>query len=388
MAANEGQNLIREAVTKIPLYTGDGNDAFTPAQWISRIQKAALAAAWNDENTMSFVYVSLRGKALKWHECLKRSGIVMDFPHFTTAFLESFAPARTARTATVNLHEIKQQPAEDVVGFYSRVIEAIDELELLIPPAARRPAAAVIPGPILNLDGYGALDADVRGFLPGIIDMGITAAFNHVAIQLFVAGLKPAIRDDLMKNMPVILWDAFQQAITLEKVHMPLKHNLPAVNEIEGEDGDLEELDGEIAAVKAHMARLTSRRSQFRPNAQINSGGSPGYRKPATSSSQKGSSQNKDIICRHCKKKGHMQDKCSTRIAKGLPCVDINGIPLKTQPPTPPPRQGRVAEIGNQSAGSQGHSEPPPGTPMPEFMMAPPNQGGGGYWTPYPPNFP
>ena len=115
--ANEGRNLLRDAVTRIPIFTGDGNDAFTPAQWIDRIRKAAIAATWNDEQTMSFVYVSLRGKALKWHECLARSNIVMDFPHFTTAFMESFAPARTARTATVNLHEIKQQPAEDVVGF-------------------------------------------------------------------------------------------------------------------------------------------------------------------------------------------------------------------------------------------------------------------------------
>jgi hypothetical protein len=46
-----------------------------------------------------------------------------------------------------------------------------------------------------------------------------------VAIQLFVAGLKPAIRDNMMKAMPVVLWDAFQQAITLEKIHMPLKTN-------------------------------------------------------------------------------------------------------------------------------------------------------------------
>ena len=49
---NEGQNLIRDAVTKIPIYTGDGNDAFTPAQWIARIQKAANTAGWNDENTV------------------------------------------------------------------------------------------------------------------------------------------------------------------------------------------------------------------------------------------------------------------------------------------------------------------------------------------------
>ena len=58
-----GNNLLRESVTRIPLYTGDGNDSFTPAQWLARVEKARLTAAWDDANTMAFIYVSLRGKA-------------------------------------------------------------------------------------------------------------------------------------------------------------------------------------------------------------------------------------------------------------------------------------------------------------------------------------
>jgi hypothetical protein len=57
----------------------------------------------------------------------------------------------------------------------------------------------------------------------------------------------------------------------------------------------------------------------------------------------------KGAICRCCKKKGHIQDKCFTHIRKGLLCVDANGVPLKTQPPTLP-QQGWVAEIGPQMA--------------------------------------
>jgi hypothetical protein len=64
VAASEGANLLGDAVTRIPIYTGDGNDAFTPDQWIKRIQKARDTAGWNDENTISFVYVSLRGNTL------------------------------------------------------------------------------------------------------------------------------------------------------------------------------------------------------------------------------------------------------------------------------------------------------------------------------------
>ncbi len=50
--ANEGANLLRDAVTRIPIYTGDGNDAFTPNQWIKRIQKARDTAGWNDTNNV------------------------------------------------------------------------------------------------------------------------------------------------------------------------------------------------------------------------------------------------------------------------------------------------------------------------------------------------
>jgi hypothetical protein len=59
-ATNEDANLLRDAVTLIPFYIGEGNDAFTPDHWIKRIQKAKDTAGWNDENTMSFVRLSQR----------------------------------------------------------------------------------------------------------------------------------------------------------------------------------------------------------------------------------------------------------------------------------------------------------------------------------------
>jgi hypothetical protein len=77
-------------------------------------------------------------------------------------------------------------------------------------------------------------------------------ALSHVAIQLFVAGLKPAISDEMVKSMLVPLWNAFQQAIILEKIHMPLKTITPMVNEI-SEDQDPVELVGEIEAVRAQL---------------------------------------------------------------------------------------------------------------------------------------
>jgi hypothetical protein len=39
-AANQGANLFHNAVNRILIYTGDGNDNFTPDPWIRKIRKA------------------------------------------------------------------------------------------------------------------------------------------------------------------------------------------------------------------------------------------------------------------------------------------------------------------------------------------------------------
>ncbi len=64
----------------------------------------------------------------------------------------------------------------------------------------------------------------------------------------------------MSKAMPVILWCPLQQAITLEKIHMPLKVNLPMFNEID-EDQDTSELNQEIEAVQAQMNQLNFKKS-------------------------------------------------------------------------------------------------------------------------------
>jgi hypothetical protein len=162
----------------------------------------------------------------------------------------------------------------------------------------------------------------------------------------------------MMKNMPVLLWEAFQQAITLEKIHTPLKTNTPMVNEIADEQENFE-LDGEIEAVRAQLNRSTSKKSQYKSQGKFTPSGGSGYRNNGQQGNPSQNSNFKDVICRVCKKKGHFQDKCFTCIAKGLPCVDANGVPLKNQPPTPPPRAGRVAEIGQQGAMGGHHGGAP-----------------------------
>ena len=366
----ENQNLLRDAVTRIPIWTGDNKDVFTPEQWLARIEKARVAAAWNEADTLSFIYCSLRGEALLWYDVLKRSGIADTYDAFRTAFLTSYAPALTARTATVCLHDIKQTAQESIVAFYSRVIKAVNDLENLLPAAQRVPAGAAYPAEVVALAGYAGLAANVRNNgIAALINSGITTAMNHIGLQLFVAGLRSSIRDELMKNMPDSLWAAFQAAMAMEKItSTPKASAFAAVNQVSAEQPESEgEIELEIDAVRAQLKRLEYRKNSGRPNTSGRTGGGTGT----------GKYDPKAVICRCCKKKGHMQEVCYTRINKNLPCVDAQGKPWRTQPAKP---QGRVNEVAEQN------SSPVAAVAQPPPNFAPP-QSNGGYWTPYPPNF-
>jgi hypothetical protein len=64
------------------------------------------------------------------------------------------------------------------------------KLELLFLAAARQAGASVMPAQFAALAGYAALHADIHDIKPTMVDLSITTAPNHLAIQLFVAGLK------------------------------------------------------------------------------------------------------------------------------------------------------------------------------------------------------
>ena len=365
--------LLRESVTRLPIFNGDGTDALTPEQWIERIDKARVTTGWDDAQTLSFLYTSLRGVSLHWYEGLGRNKIPNTYAAFRPAFLSCFAPMQTARSAVITLHDIKQGATELVVAFHSRIIKVLNDLEAIIPAASRTPAEMVYAPEILAVNQFVALADNVKDTqLVTMVNLGVTAAMNHIGIQLFVAGLKHQIRDKMMEQMPADLWAALHRALDLEKIHCPPSKVFPAVNEID--DVEAGEVDGEIEAIQKRLANLQNRRAQWRPQGQSNKSKGK-FSAPA--------GNRKQIICRCCEKIGHMQDVCHTRINKRLPCVDQNGAPLKVQPPfpdTPQKRRGGVSEVESQQP-----SNPLVGAPQNGF--APPSNQNG-FWTPFPPNFP
>ena len=102
-------------------------------QWVQRVERARAATGWNDDQTMSFVVGALRGAALEWYDTLTRCGVNnMIWDEVRTQFLISYDPARTARTAVVNIFDVKQEAHETICAgarYYHRYYPTVSNQE-------------------------------------------------------------------------------------------------------------------------------------------------------------------------------------------------------------------------------------------------------------------
>ena len=101
--------------------------------------------------------------------------------------------------------------------------------------------------------------------LSGFIDYGLKAMANHVGIQLFVAGLRPNLRDEIMKQMSITLRAAFNRAMEIEKISAgPPRMGQATVNAIDEEEED--RMDVEIEAIQTRLSTMINRRNFARGN--------------------------------------------------------------------------------------------------------------------------
>jgi len=130
-----------------PLWMGLWNTTFTAGQWVSRIQRAATAAAgWIDPVIMSNVFNALRGDSLIWYEALPPIGYNNENSEdFKAAFLRTYCTVRMVCTTALNITDIKQGASESATQYMARVIKMIDDIKLLHPqPALKLPMDGVV----------------------------------------------------------------------------------------------------------------------------------------------------------------------------------------------------------------------------------------------------
>ncbi len=157
-----------------------------------------------------------------------------------------------------------------------------------------------------------ATEAQVKA--KGINDMALF--FKH---QLFLAGIKDSLSDRVLEAGKADFQESLKFARELEAIHNDRKCSqkiaaLKAVmqpqeataifwDELETEDID------QIAAVCRQQPFRSSNQTQARSSGPAHSNGP----------------RNPNIVCRYCKKKGHMQRECNSRCRNGAPMVDANG---------------------------------------------------------------
>lgn len=277
--------------TELPLFFGNkSRDSISAPALLDRINTAAAIATWNDQRRCQEFYMILRDRALIWWNTLDdiEDFDKNDWAQVSQQFRNAYAPKFSAKTNCTNFGELYQKANESVQDFYLRVAEAFKNMTDAKPEfiaAVRAPA--------------GAARADVKA--EGVTDMS-----RFFLTQLFLAGLREEIRLRTMETGPERIQTAVETAREIETILAdkkgPSKGTM--INSIQGENAPTETLeDDEIEAINAIRAKK----------------GKKPYK------SGKGRS---NVKCHYCKKMGHIQKFCYSRIKENGEFKDANGKTL------------------------------------------------------------
>jgi hypothetical protein len=142
--------------------------------------------------------------------------------------------------------------------------------------------------------------------------------FKH---QLFLAGIKDPIRDKVLEAGKATFQESmkfFREIEAIQNDHKCSQKIAAVKASMQPHEADTifwdklanEEID-QIAAVRQQQPFRNSNSAQAHTSA------------PAPTHSN--GPRNPNIMCRYCKKKGHMQRECNSRRRDGAPMVDANG---------------------------------------------------------------
>ena len=299
--------------TQVPIFRGD--KIGTARDWLVLFENAARIAAWNNDRKCAEFQALLRDGAAKWWRAqTKTLGLnEKSWKDIEAAFLIHYDVKGTAKTMCSNFVDLKQKPRENVGDFFSRVSFAFEKFRAGFPEARIKSNAT----DNAELNGQPLADASKME--------GIEDTFRYFLEQMYVAGLHDRVRLKVMESgvIGTGLREVFHKAIELERLDQEQKGTLPevkpisAVNAIaavpasEEDNGPSEGLEeDELMAVNA------IRQAKGRPPYQKGKGG--------PNNGNKGS-----IQCRYCKKFGHMQSVCKSRIRDGAPMVGADGKPYQ-----------------------------------------------------------
>ncbi len=296
-----GQHDRTKRSTEMPLFYGAREkDACSALYLVDRLENAARIANWNtDQRKCEEFYALLRDKALVWWYALKDHNVnTAVWAEVKAAFLKAYEPKYSPKLTFTNFGDLRQQNSELIHDFYLRITEVTRKM------FAGRPAALYdirtdYPNAGANIWDLATVKA--------IKKEGLEDDEMYVRHQLFIAGMKEELRVKVIEANKATIGESVYYAIELETVlnERKQKLNFAPLAEINFPDID----EDERTMINMYRYR------------KFNGGKS----KPKRSTPNAGGS----TVCRYCKKTGHFQKECKSRLRDKAPMVDANGQPFK-----------------------------------------------------------
>ena len=336
--ADNAENLRQADLAKLPFFKGAKSDAFTCEMWVQGVQRCRDSSNWNNATTMTYVFNALRGEALEWTRTLNRSSVNVDeWASFKKGLLYAFSAVRTSRTTTINLANLQQNQSKHVVSYNTRIINTVNDLEGLNPdiPVPTEPWTAAV----WAVPAFMALPiADQVEQLQHLITHGAQRVYDHMALNIFVSNHRPSIREEVIRQSPKMLNDAFEMAMEAEKAQydsrktaslpmMPVEPYHRSDTNNDNEDAlqaELEELTNDSSP---RIEAIKKKLSKFRRPPTGGTTFQQSRQHAAPSTSIPANPAQKNMKCCYCNKKGHIQYDCYNCRRNNAPMIGAGGKP-------------------------------------------------------------
>lgn len=281
------QAMLRNELAKLPVWFGDPTkDAFRPEDWWRRFELAAGAAGWNWQQVQAYFDQALRGPAIKWYRSAVRANPPANIDDIKNLFLNDYGRTAAARTSVAQL-KITQKSGEKVRDYRANVQQAMDEIELSVDAMPVPALDQIFVNPPADVVLPNAQLAYLRAQYVRIATLGYQRLYNTLFRNIFIDGLLPPIRDEVIRRNPPDMLEAYEFAKQAER-DLDLKSSLTS---------------GSSAHTPADVHAFIRRPS--RPPG----GGSA----PSNNPRPRTNTNSPNVTCYYCNKRGHVQKDCFKR---------------------------------------------------------------------------
>jgi len=327
------QQGARKKAQALPYFYGDKakDGALTGRLLIEKIERAATVVnpAWNDARKISELESSFQEKALVWYHGIQ----FMKLPNFATswavvkeAFLRVYDSSTTLDSAPVQIDQLHAKPNECIADYYGRSAQCFRvAMERL--PAADKTCSADDIAALAAADDNDALTAEANRQK----EASNLRIFQYFQRMLFINGLPAYIRPEIQNKKLESISEVYNACLEYEASHSKTANKVQAIqiNAVEADEDMDVPFEEQEPEDEAHLNAINLARKKkklpFKPRPDFWRNGKPAGPGGANKA------DNGKMKCRYCKKIGHQQKECRSRIRDGAPMVDQFGKPWANQ---------------------------------------------------------